>query len=140
MVSFRDGSVMAQLSVPDMKGAIGYALNYPDRLSLPVETLDLANIKSLNFEKANLEKFPALELAYNVLDNGELFGAVLNAAKEVALDKFISGQIKFLDITKVVRRVLQATEMRELQNKRVRSFHDVQYADKLSRRIANSIN
>ena len=139
LVSFKDGSVIAQLGVPDMKSAIGYALNYPNRRSLPVDTLDLTEIKSLNFEKVDKKKFPALDLAFTVLDNGDLFGAVLNAAKEVALEKFIRGEIKFLEITNLVQRVLEANQIQELRDRKLTAYDDVFFADELSREIANNL-
>ncbi len=139
LVSFKDGSVIAQLGVPDMKSAIGYALNYPNRRSLPVDTLDLTKIRSLNFEKVDKKKFPALDLAFTVLDNGDLFGAVLNAAKEVALEKFIRGEIKFLEITNLVRRVLEANQIQELRDRKLTAYDDVFFADELSREIANNL-
>ncbi len=139
MVSFIDGSVIAQLGVPDMRGAIGYALNYPGRQSLPVDALDLAKIRSLNFEKVNEQSFPALHLAYEALSSGDLFGAILNAAKEIALDKFIAGNISFLEITELVRRVLHSNDVQYLRNKPLNGFEDVLSSDNLSRDIAKSI-
>jgi len=139
MVSFVDGSVIAQLSIPDMKGAIGYALNHPFRLPLGVERLNLTKIKSLKFEKVDVSKFRALHLAYEVLKRGELFGAVLNASKEVALDKFINGEISFLDITVLVEKVLDSSKVVQLENIKGDNINDILFADSLARQIANSI-
>ena len=103
------------------------------------QTLELTKIRSLNFEKVDKKKFPALDLAFTVLDNGDLFGAVLNAAKEVALEKFIRGEIKFLEITNLVRRVLEANQIQELRDRKLTAYDDVFFADELSREIANNL-
>jgi 1-deoxy-D-xylulose-5-phosphate reductoisomerase len=107
MVGFRDGSVIAQLGPSDMRGAIGYALNWPERRSLPVERLDFAAIGRLDFTPADSERFPALRLAREVLTLGGLAGAVFNAAKEAALDAFLAGAIGFLDMAVLVEHVLE---------------------------------
>ena len=106
MVSFKDGAVMAQLGAPDMRGPIGFALNYPDRAFLPVERLDLAALSQLDFAKPDMVRFPALSLAFAVCNAGGYTGCVLNAAKEVALDGFIDGTIGFLDMSNLVSDVL----------------------------------
>lgn len=98
LVGFTDGSVMAQLGPPDMRGAIGYALNYPDRLPLPVDRLDLARLARLDFRHGDMVRFPALRLAQTALELGGLSGAILNAAKEAAMDAFIAKRIGFLDM------------------------------------------
>ena len=136
MVNFCDGSIIAQLAVPDMRGAIGFAYNYPRRLPLPVEHLKLEKIGSLNFESVDKKKFPALDIAYNSIERGALFGAIINAAKEIALDKFILGEIKFLDITLLVQKVLESKEIVGLENKNACKFDDILYADLLTRDIA----
>ena len=140
MVSFCDGSVIAQLGVPDMIGAIGYALNYPKRRPLPIKQLRLEEIGSLTFKSVDLKKFPALELAYTSVARGNLFGAILNAAKEVALDKFIAGEIKFLDITTIVKKVLESKEILSLEFKSATQFADILNADLLSRDIARTVS
>lgn len=139
MVQFKDGSIIAQLGAPDMRGAIGYSLNYPFRYPLPVEKLNLAKIGSLNFEEVDHTKFPALKLAYEAVLRGPLFGAVLNAAKEVALDKFISGHIQFLQITSLVRAVLDSRELEKIEGKSADNIDDVIYADSLTRRVTGGI-
>ena len=140
MVQYKDGSIIAQLGSPDMRGAIGYSLNHPRRLPLPVDNLDLATIGSLNFAKVDSVKFPALKLAYDSVSRGPLFGAVLNAAKEIALDKFISGEIKFLQMTALVRAVLDSNEIVELEGNDAKDLDSVTYADLLARRICEGIN
>jgi len=107
MVGFRDGSILAQLGPSDMRVAIGYALNWPDRRDLPVERLDFARLARLDFGPADAERFPALRLARRVIEMGGLAGAVFNAAKETALDAFLAGRIGFLDMAELVEHVLE---------------------------------
>lgn len=106
IVGFNDGAMMAHMGAPDMRHAIGYALNWPDRRDLPVERLDLARIGTLNFRAPDMRRYPALRLAYEVMATGGLAGAAFNAAKERALDGFIDGHIGFMDMAVVVERVL----------------------------------
>ena len=108
LVGFRDGGLMAHVGPADMRHAIGYALYHPHRKALPIERLNLAEIGSLEFSAPDFKKYPALALAYEVLDIGGLSGAVYNAAKEVALDAFIDRKIGFLMMADVVRGVLEA--------------------------------
>jgi 1-deoxy-D-xylulose-5-phosphate reductoisomerase len=105
LVGFRDGSIMAHLGPSDMRGAIGYALNWPVRAPLALDRLDLAAIGRLDFEQADAVRFPALRLAREVMEIGGLAGAVFNAAKEEALDRFLSGDIGFLDMSLLVEHV-----------------------------------
>lgn len=106
MVAYRDGSVMAQLGIPDMKVAIAYALSYPRRLPLrqPLPQFDAR--QSLTFEKPDLEKFPCLRLAYEACEIGGSLPAVLNAANEVAVQAFLDQSIRFVDIPAVVARTM----------------------------------
>jgi len=106
LVGFCDGAVMAHLGAPDMRHAIGYALNWPDRLSLPVKRLDLAAIGQLTFRAPDLTRYPALRLAAEVMAVRGLAGCAFNAAKEVALDMFIAGRIGFMDMAGLVETVL----------------------------------
>ncbi len=106
LVGFADGALMAHLGPPDMRHAIGYALNWPERTELPVDRLDLAKIGQLTFRDPDLQRYPALKLAREVMAAGGLTGAAFNAAKEIALDGFIDGRIGFLDMAEVVARVL----------------------------------
>lgn len=106
LVGFCDGALMAHIGPHDMRHAIGYALNWPDRGAVPVERLDLAKIGRLNFKAPDPVRYPALSLAYGVMETGGLAGAAFNAAKEAALDGFVAKQIGFLDMSRVVERVL----------------------------------
>jgi len=107
IVGFRDGSLMAQIGPSDMRGPIGFALNWPERRDLPVERLDFAALGNLDFGPADPVRFPALRLAREVMEAGGLTGAVFNAAKEAALDAFIHDGIGFLDMADLVEHVLQ---------------------------------
>ncbi|WP_026757848.1 1-deoxy-D-xylulose-5-phosphate reductoisomerase [Sediminimonas qiaohouensis] len=106
LVGFRDGALMAHIGPHDMRHAIGYALNWPDRAALPVARLDLAQVGSLTFEAPDHARFPALRLAGEVMARGGLAGAVFNAAKERALDGFLAGRIGFLQMADTVEEVL----------------------------------
>ncbi len=107
LVGFRDGALMAHVGPPDMRHAIGYALNWPERRVLPVERLDLAAIGQLTFRHPDPARYPALRLARWVMDEGGLAGAVFTAAKETALDGFIEGRIRFVDMAPVVEEVIE---------------------------------
>ncbi|MCW5201005.1 1-deoxy-D-xylulose-5-phosphate reductoisomerase, partial [Desulfobulbus sp. F4] len=106
LVEYIDGSVMAQLGIPDMRIPIAYALSYPERLNLGLSRLSLSACGSLNFEKPDYERFPALGLAFAALKEGGVKPAVLNAANEIAVAAFLDNEISFTDIAKVVEAVL----------------------------------
>ena len=108
MVSHVDGGSIAHLGAPDMRHAIGYALNWPDRAPLPVPTLDLAKIASLTFREPDEARWPALRLAREVMASGGMAGAVFNAAKEQALDDFIAGRLGFTQMAPRVEMTLEA--------------------------------
>jgi 1-deoxy-D-xylulose-5-phosphate reductoisomerase len=102
-VEFVDGSVVAQLSPPDMRLPIQYALLYPERVSGPARRLDWAGLGAWHFEAPDGETFPALQLGYEVARRGGTCGAVLNAANEVAVGRFLAGELGFLDIPRACR-------------------------------------
>jgi 1-deoxy-D-xylulose-5-phosphate reductoisomerase len=108
MVEFKDGSILAQLSVPDMRYPIQYALTWPRRLPNSMPPTDLAKIGTLTFENPDQEKFPSLRLARDAGRAGGTMSAVFNAANEVAVARFVSGQIGFLQIYETVEKVMQA--------------------------------
>ncbi len=110
LVGFRDGALMAHLGAPDMRHAIGYALNWPRRRNLPVERLDLTEMAQLHFRAPDEARYPALRLARQVMERGGLSGAIFNAAKERALDLFIAHKIGFLDMADAVEAVLDRFE------------------------------
>ena len=108
MVAYADGSVLAQLGPSDMRTAIGYCLAWPFRAHMPVERLDFAKLARLDFEAPDETRFPALRLARQALQAGGVAGAVLNGAKEVALDAFIEGRTGFLQMAGTVEKVMDA--------------------------------
>jgi 1-deoxy-D-xylulose-5-phosphate reductoisomerase len=109
-VEFADGSVLAQLSPPDMRLPIQYALLYPERVGGPARRLAWEELRALHFEKPDQETFPAVQLGYEVARRGGTCGAVLNAANEAAVGRFLAGSLRFLDIPRVCRAVLDAHE------------------------------
>ena len=107
MVEYVDGSIMAQLSTTDMKFPIQYALLYPDRVTAPFARLDLGKIRTLDFLAVDAHRFPAVELAYSALRAGGSAPAVLNAANEIAVERFLAGELPFVAIVEIVSRVLE---------------------------------
>ncbi len=108
MVEYIDGSVLAHLSQPDMKGPIAYALSGPQRLSRILKPLDITRIAQLTFMEPDKKKFPCLGLAYRALAAGRLMPAVMNAANEIAVQQFLHKQIGFSAIARLVERVMGA--------------------------------
>ena len=108
LVGFSDGALMAHIGPPDMRHAIGFALHHPDRTHLPVERLDLAKIGSFDFRAPDDIRWPALRLAREVMARGGMAGAVFNAAKEVALDGFIEGKLRFPQMAEIVEDTMEA--------------------------------
>jgi 1-deoxy-D-xylulose-5-phosphate reductoisomerase len=106
-VEFTDGSVLAQLSPPDMRLPIQYALTYPDRLPGPARRVNWRELGAWHFEQPDLETFPSVQLGYEVARRGGTCGAVLNAANEAAVGRFLAGELRFLDIPRVCRAVLE---------------------------------
>jgi len=102
LVEFVDGSVVAQLGIPDMRVPISYALSYPERLKTGLSRLNLTECSNLSFLKPDLSRFPALQTAYEACRSGGCLPAVLNAANEVAVAAFLGGKLKFPEIAKVV--------------------------------------
>src|SRR5436309_9735336 len=106
MVEYVDGSIMAQLSTTDMKFPIQYALLYPERVAAPFARLDLAKLRNLDFLPVDHDRFPAVALAYHACRTGGSMPAVLNAANEIAVERFLAGELPFVAIVEVVDRVL----------------------------------
>ena len=139
MVGFNDGALMAHVGPADMRHAIGYALHWPERRTLPVERLDLAKIGQFTFREPDRARYPALRLAAEVMEIGGLSGAVFNAAKEQALDGFIDGQIGFLDMAAIVERVLAKMSADQgLQNAPI-TLDNVAQTDAIARRLTSEI-
>jgi 1-deoxy-D-xylulose-5-phosphate reductoisomerase len=108
LVEYRDGSVIAQMGVPDMRIPIAYALAYPERLASEIPPLDLVAQGVLEFGEPDRETFPCLELAYRAARSGGTMPAALNAANEAAVEAFLDGRIGFTDIARIVAKVLDA--------------------------------
>ena len=107
MVEFQDKSVMAQLSMPDMRMPIQYALTYPERLDSDCQALDIFELSTLTFEKPNMEVFPNLRLSYEAINRGGNMPCIMNAANEVAVDLFLREQIHFTHISHIVKQTMQ---------------------------------
>jgi 1-deoxy-D-xylulose-5-phosphate reductoisomerase len=128
LVEYADGSVIAQLSNPDMRVPIANALAYPERIESGARSLDLASIRNLSFEKPDLVRFPCLALAYEALRAGGIAPAVLNAANEVAVEAFLARRLAFTEIAGVIADVLGAVESRSAD-----TLDDVMEADARAR-------
>jgi len=133
MIEYNDYSVIAQLAAPDMRGAIGFSLNWPKRSPLPIKQLDFSTMSRLDFASPDEARFPALRLARRVLEIGGLAGAVFNAAKESALDRFISGNIGFLDMATLVETVLEDLHIKASQSSSIDGLEAVMAIDKEAR-------
>ncbi|OCL27123.1 1-deoxy-D-xylulose-5-phosphate reductoisomerase [Orenia metallireducens] len=108
LVEYKDHSILAELGLPDMKVPIQYALTYPSRNTNNLESLNLAKVGALTFEEPRKDLFPCLEYAYEAGRRGGTMPAVLNAANEIAVSKFLEGKIKFIDIPKLIKKVMSA--------------------------------
>ncbi len=135
IIEFVDGGSIAQMGVPDMRHAIGFAIHYPARKPTGVQGLDLAQIQNLTFEAADFDRFKPLHLAKHAMKMDGVAGAVLNAAKETALDAFIGERIGFLQMADVVEGVLLSKSWKQS----VESLDDVYDADKEARNLSNNI-
>ncbi len=114
MVEYIDGCVMAQLGVPDMKAPIAYALTYPERVASGVKPLDLTVLSGLTFFNPDHLRFPALQLAYRAMADGDSMPAVLNAANEVAVEAFLTGRIGFTAIPVAIERTMDVHQSHSL--------------------------
>lgn len=139
LVGFRDGAYMAHLGEADMRHAIGFALHYPDREFLPVERLDLAALGRLDFSEPDPLRYPALEIASQVMQRGGHMGAIFNAAKEEALTAFINGEIRFTDMARLVARVLEQPDLSAEVNSGEMTLASVHAVDSATRRATRAI-
>ncbi len=133
LVEFVDGSILAQISVTDMRLPILYALAYPERPASNL-TFDLAQLSQLDFSQPNLARFPCLRLAYEAAAAGQSACIALNAADEIAVAAFLSGQIPFLGIPRTIERVLELTPARRPQ-----SISEVLDEDRAARAVAEQV-
>src|SRR5688572_4799554 len=134
LVEYCDGSVIAQLGLPDMRTPISYAMNYPERMPLEVPPLDLAGIGKLTFFRPDHERFPCLGLGYEALRIGGTMAATLNAANEVAVAAYLQEGIGFLDIADVIRTTMDAHAPRD-----VTTLEDALEADRWAREKAGML-
>ena len=136
MIEFSDGSVIAQLSIPDMRFPIQYALTYPDRVTVNGRPLglDLAALGRLTFRKPDTRRFPCLELGRAALEKGGAMPCVLNAADEVAVEAFLARRLPFGDIPRVIERV-----MRRMPETELGSLDDVLKCDREARQLAREL-
>lgn len=131
LVEMSDGSVLAQLGPTDMKLPIQYALTYPEREDSLLPSLDLSEIKALEFYEVNVEKFPIIKLARLALEEGESFPIALNAANEVVVSAFLEQRIKFMDISDAVTEIVENHQKRKAQ-----SLEDIFDVDRETRRVS----
>ncbi len=141
LVHYVDGSVLAQLGTPDMRIPIAYALTWPDRASVSTARLDLAKLAQLTFEAPDQVRFPALRLARAALDRGVAATTALSAANEIAVEAFLDGRIRFLDISSTVEAAMSHLEGAEagLLGEIPSSFEEVRAVDQAARRAARVI-
>jgi len=116
MVSYTDGSVLAQMGNPDMRTPIAHAMAWPERMPSGVEPLDIFDVAKLEFEKPDFNRFPCLAMAYEALNEGGTATTILNAANEIAVDAFLNKQLSFTNISKVIEKTLENTTKVEADN------------------------
>jgi len=134
LVEFKDNSVLAQLSNPDMKIPIAYGLGYPNRINSGSNKLNLHEIKSLHFQEPDFNKFPCLKLAIDLLPVGGTSFSILNAANEECVAAFLDGRISYIQIYEIISKVLDRIEIKTVQ-----SLQDIYESDRASRLEASSI-
>ena len=134
MVSYIDGSVLAQLGTPDMRTPISYTLGWPHRIKSPSKKLDLTEIGQLDFIKPNGLKFPSIDITREVLHKGGSAPTILNASNEIAVSAFLKGKIGFNDITKIVEQALERIDIHHLN-----SLDDVHDVDEISRKVSSEL-
>ena len=136
LVNFRDGSSLAQLSAPDMRSAIAFALNYPNRSYLDVKRMNLLDLSALTFERVDFHRWPSLRMAYRVIDLGGSAGVVYNASKEEALESYINKEIGFLDMYQCVEKVIKYLTREQYFKNEILSFDEIFEHDKLARNLS----
>lgn len=134
MVEFIDGSIISQLSIPDMKIPIAYALSYPDRLPLSKSEAKPVDYSLLSFEEVDFNKFRGLGLAFYAIKEGGTMPAVLNAANEIAVNEFLNKKIKYTDIVSIIEKVMELHKREDIF-----SIEDSLVADRWARSVAKSI-
>ena len=135
MVQFKDGSIKAQMGLPDMKLPIQYALSFPDRLENDFPRTDFLALETLNFYKPDFNKFESLKLAFEALETGGTAPCILNAANEVAVEKFLNRQIKFSHITMLIQKALE-----KIGNHQSPDLDTIFECDRATREFVRNIN
>jgi 1-deoxy-D-xylulose-5-phosphate reductoisomerase len=133
-VAYCDGSILAQLGVPDMQAAIAYALAYPERISLKQPLPDLAGMGGLNFQHPDMQRFPCLQLAFEAMVRGGTLPAVMNAANEVAVHAFLENRLPFVGIPTLIKTTMDAHDPVKIVD-----LASVQTADAWARQKAQSL-
>ena len=136
LVNFNDGASIAQMGTPDMRSAIGFALNYPDRSFLDIKRMDLLELSALTFEKVDFNRWPSLRLAYTVIDLGGSAGVVYNAVKEEALEAYINKEIGFLDMFSCVETVIEYLECKNYFTNKKMNIDEIFENDKIARDLS----
>ncbi len=134
LVEYEDRSMIAQLGLPDMRTPISYALRYPERMPLDLPSLDLTEINALTFCKPDHDRFPCLQLGYDSLKIGGSMPAAMNAANEVAVEAFLTGEVRFGEIAEIIRATMEAHSSRDIQ-----CLDDALEADRWAREKAHSL-
>ena len=134
IVEFTDNSMLAQMSVPDMKIPIAYGLGFPERIISGSESINLDTLRTLTFRKPDYNKFPALKLAKESIKEGGTSFAILNAANEECVEAFLKGKIAYLDIYKLIAKVLDKSDIKD-----VKCLDDIFQADKESRLMTRKL-
>lgn len=135
MVDYVDGSVLAQMGNPDMRTPIAHAMAWPERFDSGVEPLNIFDVRQMDFEEPDLDRFPCLRLAYEAISAGGIMPTVLNASNEIAVDEFLNERIKFTDIPLVVERCMQQFSAEELAD----SIDSILQVDKKARKFSHAI-
>jgi 1-deoxy-D-xylulose-5-phosphate reductoisomerase len=112
MVDYVDGTVLAQMGNPDMRVPIAYSMAWPERFDSGVEPLNIFDVRRMDFEEPNLERFPCLRLAYEAINKGGIMPTVLNAANEIAVDAFLNEKVRFTDIPVIIERCMSKFEVK----------------------------
>jgi 1-deoxy-D-xylulose-5-phosphate reductoisomerase len=134
MVDYVDGTVLAQMGNPDMRVPIAHALAWPERFESGVAPLNIFDVKRMDFEQPDLERFPCLRLAIEAINTGGVMPAILNAANEIAVDAFLNGQVRFTDIPVIIERSMHIFEAKEAD-----SLEIILAVDQQARDIARQV-
>ena len=134
MVDYIDGTVLAQMGNPDMRVPIAYSMAWPERFESGVEPLNIFDVRRMDFEEPNLERFPCLRLAYEAINKGGIMPTVLNAANEIAVEAFLNEQIRFTDIPVIIEQCMETFIVKPAQTLAV-----ILEADEQARVIAKQI-